>query len=130
MTAYLQLFRVYIALLDCEIPPSRGLKDEKMLISITATCSIKPSPFLPKLSLYRKKAFFTKSSTRVSLHLFLMQIHLHRIIPLLPEISCYIKPYKCLPHTFDYSCTQSKNCHAMHLTQQSKKKHIFLFVPN
>lgn len=57
-----------------------------------------------------------------------MQIHLHRIIPLLPESSCYFEPYECLPRTFDYSCPKSNNGHVMHLTQQSKKKHIFFFV--
>lgn len=57
LTAYLQSFRVYIALLDSEIPPSRDPKDEKMRITITVTCShIKPSPFLPKLSLHRKRS--------------------------------------------------------------------------
>lgn len=133
LTAHLCSFRVYIALLDCEIPPFRGLKDEKMHISITATCpQIKSSPFLTNLSLCRKKVLYTKSSIRVSLHFFCTQIHLHRITPLLPQSSCCFQPHECLPHRFDYSCPKSDNCHAIHLTQYSKKKNTFsfLFVPS
>lgn len=57
LLAVVQSFKAYIVLLDCEIPPSKCLKDgkKKPYILITETCShIKLSSYLLKQNLSRK----------------------------------------------------------------------------